>query len=122
VIENAHSRRLNYAQSLCAKARKQLEDSIANCIVHYDIKEGNVKTQIIDSAIGWSADKLILGAHGTNICPRFILGSVSRAVAAHAPCSVEIIRPGKKDARPHAVSSKGKSKADGAGQDSVAAT
>lgn len=115
VIEEAHLRRLNSARSHCAKARKQLEDSIANCTVHYEIKEGNAKTQIIDSALSWSADKIVLGAHGTNVCPRFILGSISRAVAAHAPCSVEIIRPGNKDARPHAVSSKGRSRGNKAG-------
>ncbi len=115
VIEEAQVRRLNSAQSHCAKARKQLEDSIANCTVHFEIKEGNAKTQIIDSALSWSADKIVLGAHGANVCPRFILGSISRAVAAHAPCSVEIIRSSNKDARPHAVSTKEKSKANNAG-------
>jgi nucleotide-binding universal stress UspA family protein len=35
---------------------------------------------------------IILGSHGYSGLQRFLLGSVSHAVAAHAHCSVEIVR------------------------------
>jgi nucleotide-binding universal stress UspA family protein len=38
------------------------------------------------------ADLMTLGSHGYRGFTRFLPGSVSYAVASHAPCSVEIVR------------------------------
>lgn len=38
------------------------------------------------------ADLIMVGSHGHGAIERFLLGSVSQAVALHAKCSVEIIR------------------------------
>src|SRR5262245_13857190 len=54
---------------------------------------GDPKTAILDEADHWGADLIILGTHGYNTLARLWLGSVSRAVASHAKCSVEIARP-----------------------------
>ncbi|MGH9835129.1 MAG: universal stress protein [Blastocatellia bacterium] len=35
---------------------------------------------------------IVLGSHGRRGLKRFLLGSVSNAVASHADCSVEIVR------------------------------
>jgi nucleotide-binding universal stress UspA family protein len=53
---------------------------------------GDAKTAIIDNATKWGADLIVLGSHGWKGLNRFLLGSVSEAVARHAPCSVEIVR------------------------------
>jgi nucleotide-binding universal stress UspA family protein len=53
---------------------------------------GDAKTIIIDDATKWGADVIVLGSHGWKGLNRFLLGSVSDAVARHAPCSVEIVR------------------------------
>ena len=50
------------------------------------------KTIIIDEAARLGADLIVLGSHGRHGVDRFLLGSVSEAVAMHAPCSVEVIR------------------------------
>jgi nucleotide-binding universal stress UspA family protein len=50
---------------------------------------------IIKEAAAWDADLIVLGSHGRRGWSRFLLGSVSEAVAAHAPCSVEVIRPAR---------------------------
>ena len=47
---------------------------------------------IIETAKKWSADLVTLGSHGNSGFKRCLLGSVSYAVASHAPCSVEIVR------------------------------
>lgn len=56
------------------------------------IEVGDPKTRIIDHAAEWHADMIVLGSHGRNAVMRFLLGSVSEAVARHAPCSVVIVR------------------------------
>ena len=56
------------------------------------IEEGDPKTKIIDHARKWHADLIVLGSHGRKGLDRFLLGSVSEAVARHASCSVEIVR------------------------------
>jgi nucleotide-binding universal stress UspA family protein len=53
---------------------------------------GSAKELILNEAEIWGADLLILGTHGYNLFERFWLGSVSRAIAAHAPCSVRVVR------------------------------
>ncbi len=56
------------------------------------IKEGNPKKVLIIEAVRWKADCIFLGARGLSAFDRFILGSVSTAVAARAHCSVEVVR------------------------------
>jgi nucleotide-binding universal stress UspA family protein len=57
---------------------------------------GGAKEVILDEAERWGADLIVVGSHGHHGLRRFLLGSVSRAVASHARCSVEIVR-GKED-------------------------
>ena len=54
---------------------------------------GHPEEVILSIARSWSADLILLGSHGHRALERFLLGSVSQAVAWHAPCSVEIVRP-----------------------------
>jgi nucleotide-binding universal stress UspA family protein len=56
------------------------------------VREGDPKSIVIDLAVEWHADLIVLGSHGRKAIDRFMLGSVSDAVARHAPCSVEIVR------------------------------
>lgn len=60
---------------------------------------GNTKEAIIDEAEKFGADLIMIGTHGYNALERMWLGSVSRTVATHAGCSVEIVRP-RQDAAP----------------------
>jgi nucleotide-binding universal stress UspA family protein len=47
---------------------------------------------ILDEAVEWGADLIVLGSHGHRGLDRFLLGSVAESVAMHAYCSVEVIR------------------------------
>ena len=53
---------------------------------------GSAREVILDEAERWYADLIVLGSHGYSGWQRFLLGSVSHAVATHAHCSVEIVR------------------------------
>jgi len=50
------------------------------------------KQIILDEAKQWGADLIVVGSHGRRGISRFMLGSVSEAVATHAACSVDVIR------------------------------
>jgi nucleotide-binding universal stress UspA family protein len=56
------------------------------------VHQGDPKSMIIDAADEWHADLIVLGSHGRNGLDRFLMGSVSEAIARHAHCSVEIVR------------------------------
>jgi nucleotide-binding universal stress UspA family protein len=56
------------------------------------IREGDPKRVLLDEAERWEADGLFVGARGLSRVERFLLGSVSAAVAARAHCSVEVVR------------------------------
>lgn len=53
---------------------------------------GDPKKVLVERAEEWDADCVILGAKGHGRIERFLLGSVSAAVAARAHCSVEVVR------------------------------
>ncbi|MGA2429804.1 MAG: universal stress protein [Candidatus Acidiferrum sp.] len=53
---------------------------------------GDPRAVILDAAESWHADMIVLGSHGRRGMDRFLMGSVSEAVAIHAHCSVEVIR------------------------------
>jgi nucleotide-binding universal stress UspA family protein len=53
---------------------------------------GSPKSAVLEEAEAFDADLIVVGSHGRGGLERFLLGSVSQAVAAHANCSVEIVR------------------------------
>jgi nucleotide-binding universal stress UspA family protein len=55
--------------------------------------DGDAKTVICEEAERWDADCVFVGAQSHSRLDRFLLGSVSAAVATRAHCSVEVVRP-----------------------------
>jgi nucleotide-binding universal stress UspA family protein len=53
---------------------------------------GTPRVVIVDEAESWGADLIVVGSHGYRAWERFLLGSVSQSVVAHAKCSVEVVR------------------------------
>jgi nucleotide-binding universal stress UspA family protein len=78
------------AQGLVEKAARELRD--AGFQVETLVEVGDAKAVIVDAAAQWPADLIVLGSHGRKGMERFLMGSVSEAVARHAPCSVQIVR------------------------------
>jgi nucleotide-binding universal stress UspA family protein len=56
------------------------------------VLSGNTKDVILEEAQKWAADLIVVGSHGRRGIKRFLLGSVSEAVAMNARCSVVVVR------------------------------
>lgn len=81
------------AQTAVENAEKRIRESQGAALeISSKIIEGHTLTEILDEATSWEADLIVLGSHGRRGLRRFLLGSVSNAVASHADCSVEIVR------------------------------
>ena len=89
----AQEKRHHAAEHLADKVRKKMHGAIKGVSVHCLVKKGQPADEILSVAHEWGADTIILGAHGKDVCPHNLLGSVSHAVAKNANCTVEIVRP-----------------------------
>ena len=56
------------------------------------VLSGKPKEAILEEAKKWNADLIVVGSHGRRGFKRFLLGSVSEAVAMNAHCSVVVVR------------------------------
>ena len=87
------------AKQMLASARNALLSTLPDCSVHTEIRHGSAREEILEAAVEWSADKIVIGAHGHSPNGLF-LGFVPRSVANHASCSVELVRLTEIDATP----------------------
>jgi nucleotide-binding universal stress UspA family protein len=61
-----------------------------------EVLSGKPKEVILEQAQQWAADLIVVGSHGRRGLKRFLLGSVSEAVAMNAHCSVVVVRGRRK--------------------------
>ena len=61
------------------------------------VLSGNTKQAILQEAQKWAAELIVVGSHGRRGFRRFLLGSVSEAVAMNAHCSVVVVRAPRKN-------------------------
>ncbi len=83
------------AERIAVEAVKQLRSELAGkgVTVSSAVLTGNPKQAIVGHAEEFGADCIFTGATGfSNPIERFLVGSVSAAVAARAHCSVEVVR------------------------------
>lgn len=55
--------------------------------------KGHPADRIVETARQRAIDLIVIGAHGRSRIERFLMGSVSSQVVAHAPCSVLVVKP-----------------------------
>ena len=93
----------NYAEEIKFTAKKNAEEALETAVkiiadrnpellLTTEVLYGSPKDVILEAADAFGADLIVVGAHGQGALERFLLGSVSQAVALHAKCSVEIVR------------------------------
>ena len=69
----------------------------AGLLVNTALRDGSPVPTILREAQRLGADCIFLGARGHRFMERFLLGSVSAAVASRAECSVEVVRTVKRE-------------------------
>jgi nucleotide-binding universal stress UspA family protein len=89
-LETAWESERQRAKAVVAKAAELLR--ARGLKVAAAVEDGDPKSKILDVAEEWHADLIVLGSHGRKGLNRFLMGSISDAVARHASCSVEIVR------------------------------
>jgi nucleotide-binding universal stress UspA family protein len=86
--ERVQENERHVAEHLTRKAAESLTNVQAESVV----REGDPSSVIVEEAAQWPADLIVMGSSGKGGFKRLVLGSVSHAVAAKAPCSVELVR------------------------------
>ena len=95
-IEESNRGEVDWVQKLAEHAVQQLRSSELS--VSSVVLTGHPKRVLVEEAEKWGADSIFVGSTGfSNALERFMLGSVSAAVAARAHCSVEVVRPEKRE-------------------------
>ncbi|MEP7111394.1 MAG: universal stress protein [Ferruginibacter sp.] len=89
------------SENVLNKATELLKEKNPGLSVSTAAINGSSKHVILEEAEKLGVDLIIVGSHGLGTIGRFLLGSVSQAVAMHAQCSVLIVRKkeGKKRAK-----------------------
>ncbi len=82
----------NVAKGVVENAVIKLQQKFDDATVTGEVLEGYAKDIILSTCKDWPADLVILGSHGRGGVMEFVLGSVSKASAIHAPCSVLVVR------------------------------
>ena len=81
---------LDRAQGVVEEARTALAPR--GFAIETDVAMGDPRVEIVRQAEEWRADLVVLGARGLGKVKRFLLGSVSDAVARHARCPVLVVK------------------------------
>lgn len=94
VVSEVQEMRKEAARQFLTEVKEQF-DKFPGSTVHFEIREGIPEQEILDSAVEWEPDRLLIGAlgRGAGESKRAAkIGSTSSTVASHAPCSVEVLR------------------------------
>ncbi len=92
LLTRQHDDLIELAKTELDKLATELATSVGQQNVTNEVGEGEPKDAILNIAAAWSADLIVMGSHGRTGLDKLLLGSVSQAVALHAPCSVAIVR------------------------------
>ena len=93
-FEEVEQLKRKQADDVVARAAATLRAGAGTALtgVATDVITGSPKRTIVEESEEWGADLIVLGSHGYHTWERMLLGSVSQSVAAHARCSVEVVR------------------------------
>jgi nucleotide-binding universal stress UspA family protein len=94
VVQSIHRDSMLVARGLVRKTALRLRDRFHNAHVSEQVCEGEPASTIIKIAKLWPADVIIVSSHGRSGVEKLLLGSVSSAIVANAPCTVLVLRSG----------------------------
>jgi len=85
---------LENAQRQCQELLEPLKGKAASAGIdaHLKVAVGHPAEQVVYHAEEHGIDLIVMGHRGRTFLNRWLLGSVSKRVMAHAPCSVMVVR------------------------------
>jgi nucleotide-binding universal stress UspA family protein len=90
--EEAGNITMNLAEKAVKMASETIKEKNPALSVSAKVIIDFPKEAILKEGESFDADLIVMGSQGLGALSRFLLGSVSNAVALHARCSVEIVR------------------------------
>jgi len=82
---------------LLTSSAKTLHEKIgAHNNINADVLIGIPTSILLKQAKEWPADLIVVGSHGRSGLEQFLLGSVSREIVSKSPCSVMVVKIGKR--------------------------
>lgn len=91
-VEEMRATAMRHAEDAIAKVETILSAAELKVCDNVLVPVESPQKLILDEAVRWGADLIVLGSHGRRGLKRFLIGSVSESVAMHAGCSVEVVR------------------------------
>ena len=94
----------DFEKILHSEATKFVEQAESQILKLFPDKKPDLTTRvtvgsppqiIVETAIEWEADLIVIGSHGYGFWSRLMLGSVSNSVVHNATCSVLIVKTNK---------------------------
>lgn len=106
-----------FNEALVAEAREGAQELLPVfktrfASVETRVLTGDPRDEIVQLAQDWAADLIVVGARGLGAVATALLGSVSLALARHAPCAVLVVRPHPRPLRSVAVALDGSAASD----------
>jgi len=90
MVEEGNEGQLESARRMAEEAAEELRR--VGLAVSTVVRAGDPKRVLLEEAETLAVDSIFVGARGLSRINRFLLGSVSAAIAARAHCSVEVVR------------------------------
>ena len=91
-IENKYEAIIENSKLWMKEAAEKINAAFDLDVASYEVLLGDPRKEIMVQIKKWPADIVMLGSHGKRGFEKLFLGSVSEAIATHAPCTVEVTR------------------------------
>src|SRR6476646_373016 len=88
--------RFDECRTLAESAHQRIQSYLPGWTVWSEGLRGQASEVLLDVCSWWHPDLLVVGSHGRSRAGRFLMGSVSLDLVHQAPCSVRVVRDGRR--------------------------
>jgi nucleotide-binding universal stress UspA family protein len=89
ICDRIHEEQLIHLKSAIDHATERLHE--AGVLTTPVIEQGDPRDVLLNQARVWNADSVFVGSRGMGRVEGMLIGTVSEATVAHAPCTVEVV-------------------------------
>jgi Universal stress protein UspA and related nucleotide-binding proteins len=96
ILDETVAKQKENAERVLAAFVQSISQTVSEERIKRIILEGFPSDEIMKEVLVSKSNMLVVGSHGRHGIERIVLGSVSLFLVSHAPCSVVVIRPARK--------------------------